>query len=316
MDTQRKSSGSIWFWGIFISLLIFALLFAGISFIFLAGSILKTSEKSYKYETIRDGSGKIAVIEIDYTIFKSEPLIRQLKKYRDDKSIKAIILRIDSPGGGSAASFEMYEEVRRTRESGKPVIVSHGSIAASGGYLVSCGGNIIVSNPSSITGSIGVIATFTTVYELLDKIGIKETSIVSGEFKDTGSPFREMRESEKKYIQEIIDDTFEQFFDIVAKERKIDREKLKTIANGRIYTGRQAKELGLVDTLGTFEDAVKIAADLAGITGEPTLVKEVKERNIIEFFLESNSSNSFNILKNDLYKEIFNKPLIQYKFEP
>lgn len=311
---SQKSSGR-WFWGIFISLLVLAMMFVGLSVIIFSMALVKTGDKSYDYEEVRSGKGKIALVELDFTIIDSAPIIRQFKKYREDKSIKAIILHVNSPGGGVAASQEMYEEVKKTRESGKPVIVSFGSIAASGGYYVACGGNVIVSNPGTLTGSIGVIISFANFKELAEKLGIKDVTIKSGDLKDSGNPLRDMNEKDREYFQEIVDDSYEQFLEVVSKERKIAIDDLKPIANGRVYTGRQAKELKLVDSLGTLEDAIRIAGQMAKIEGEPTVIKEKRRMNIFDYVIENMSNNEFRLLREEVYNEFLNKPVLQYKFE-
>ncbi len=318
MDTTKKSSGTKWFWGIFISLILIVLIFVGITFLFFAKSITTLSfksDKSYEYVSEGDSKDKVAIVELNYTIITSESIVRQFKKFREDESVKAIVLRINTPGGGVAASQEMYEEVRKTRDSGKPVIVSFGPIAASGGYYVSCGGSLIVSNPGSLTGSIGVIAQFITIKELAEKLGIEATTVKSGELKDAGNMFREPNEADLEYIQDIIDNSFQQFLDVVSRERKIDMEELKKIATGRVYTGVQALDLRLVDTLGTFEDAIQIAADMGGIEGEPTIVKEKNKMAWLDYFMESSTNSEIRELKEDFKSEFLEKPILQYKYE-
>ncbi len=314
MNGQKSNSGR-WFWGIMIGLVIIAIIFSGIAFLVLAVSVSGTSDRTYEYVTSGSGKDKIAVVELDFTIIDPSSIVRQFKKYREDKSIKAIILHVNSPGGGVAASQEMYEEVRKTRDSGKPVIVSFGSIAASGGYYVACGGSLIVSNPGSLTGSIGVIATFTNFKELADKLGVKENVVKSGKLKDSGNPFRDMNADDLEYFQEIIDNSYEQFLDVVSTERKIDKEELRKIANGRVFTGKQAKDLKLVDSLGTFQDAIRIAGQIAKIDGEPSIVREKNKRNFIEFFLEGMSGTQLKDIKEEISSEFLNKPVLQYKFE-
>ncbi|MCE1166155.1 MAG: signal peptide peptidase SppA [Bacteroidetes bacterium] len=311
---EGKSNSGKWFWGIFIGLIVIALIFVGVAFLVLAVSVTATGDRNYEYVTTGSGE-KIAVVELDFTIIDPKAIVRQFKKYREDKSVKAIVLHVNSPGGGVAASQEMYEEVKKTRDSGKPVIVSFGSIAASGGYYVACGGSLIVSNPGSLTGSIGVIATFPNMKELGEKIGFKETIIKSGKLKDAGNPFRDMNSDDLAYFQEIIDNTFEQFLDVVSKERKIDKDELRKIANGRVFTGTQAKDLKLVDSLGTFEDAVRIAGEIAKIKGEPAIVREKSKRNLVEFLIEGFSGNPIKEIKEELSTEFLNKPVLQYKFE-
>jgi len=314
MDNPNKKSGRL-FWGIFISLILIVLIFVGISFIVFASKIISTGDKDYYLESSGSGDGKIAIVDLDFTIISSDGIVRQFKKFSEDKSIKAIVLRINSPGGGVAASQEMYEEVKKTRDSGKPVIVSFGSIAASGGYYTACGGSIIVSNPGSLTGSIGVIAQFMSIKELADKLGIKYTTVKSGELKDAGSPFRDINQKDIIYFQDIIDDSYDQFLDVVSKERKIDKVSLKEIANGRVFTGRQAKDLKLIDSIGTFQDAIRIAAKIAGINGEPTLVREKSKRSVFDFFFESSTAKELKDIKEEFKAEFFNTPVLQYKFE-
>ncbi|MDD5361625.1 MAG: signal peptide peptidase SppA [Ignavibacteria bacterium] len=313
--TNGKSNSGKWFWGIFIGLVVLSLMFVGIAFFVLALSISGTGNKNFEYVTSGSGKGKIAVVELDFTIIDPTSIVRQFKQYREDKSIKAIVLHVNSPGGGVSASQEMYEEVKKTRDAGKPVIVSFGSIAASGGYYVACGGSLIVANPGSMTGSIGVIAAFMNFKDLADKLGVKETIIKSGKLKDSGNPFREMNKEDMEYFQEIIDNAYEQFLDVVSTERKIDKDELRTIANGRVFTGKQAKDLKLVDSLGTFEDAIRIAGVIAKIDGEPSIVREKCKRNIFEFFVQGLSGNQLKDIKEEINAEFVNKPVLQYKFE-
>lgn len=233
-------------------------------------------------------SGKIAIINIESIITQSSNTVRQIKKYADDKSIKAIVLRIDSPGGGVAPSQEIYSEILKARKnSGKIVVTSMGNIAASGGYYIACASDKIVANPGTLTGSIGVIMTFSNVEELMKKIGLKTEVIKSGEFKDIGSPMREFTEKERKLLQGVIDDVYDQFVNAVADGRNLDVQKVKELSDGRIFTGRQALEIGLVDKLGSLEEAIKLAAELVGIEGKPKIVSEKKEKNLLFKLLEN-----------------------------
>lgn len=215
--------------------------------------------------------GRIAVVEIRGIITQSSGVIEELRQHREDRSVKAIVLRIDSPGGGVGPSQEIYQEVLKTRKE-KKVITSMGAVAASGGYYIACGSDVIVANPGTITGSIGVVMQFSNFEELLKKIGIKGVVIKSGTFKDTGSPFREMTPEERRLLQLVIDDVQEQFVQAVAAGRKMDRAKVAEIADGRILTGEQAKRLGLVDQLGNLQDTIDMAARLAGIEGRPQVI--------------------------------------------
>jgi protease-4 len=220
---------------------------------------------------------KIGVIPIQGNIEDPEPVLSQLIKFKKDDGIKAIILRIDSPGGSVGPSQEIYREVRKTIET-KKVIVSMGNLAASGGYYIASAADKIVANPGTITGSIGVIMEFIQLRDLLGKIGVGLEVLTSGEFKDIGSPHREMTEKDRELLRTLINDIQEQFVDAVALGRDLPVEKVREIADGRIFTGARAKELGLVDALGNFRDAVDLAKDMTGITGEVTLVYPSKPR--------------------------------------
>lgn len=216
-------------------------------------------------------SNKIGVIQIEGAIADSGPIVNQLVEFKKNNGIKAIILRIDSPGGGVGASQEIYTEVLRTTRT-KKVVVSLGSVAASGGYYIASAGDKIIANPGTITGSIGVIMEFIQVGELLKKIGISLEVLKSGEFKDTGSPHRELTEREKELVKNLIYEIQEQFIRAVAAGRKIPVEKVREIADGRIISGASAKELGLVDQLGNFQDAVDLAKKISGLKGDVNLV--------------------------------------------
>ncbi|MBV6478973.1 MAG: hypothetical protein HGGPFJEG_01733 [Ignavibacteria bacterium] len=272
------------------------------------------TEKGRYYETSGSGSGKIAVVDLNFTIFTSEPIVRQFKKFGEDKSIKAIILHVNSPGGGVAASQEMYEAIKKVRDSGKPVITSVASLGASGAYYAACGGNIIVANQGSLVGSIGVIMNLMNFREMAEKLGISETIIKSGELKDAGNPLKELSENDRKYFQDIVDNSYSQFLKVVSDNRKIEIEKLKEYANGRVFTGLQAKEIGLIDSIGTFEDALRIAGNMAGIEGEPSIIREKERRNLIERILDTFSDNNLKSIKDDFKNEFLDQPILQYRF--
>ncbi len=238
-----------------------------ISFLFVSSEVNFTSAQD-----------KVACVELYGPIFSSSKIVKQLKKYRKDKTIDAVVLRIESPGGAIGSSQEIYEEVKKTRESGKTVVASMGNVAASGGYYAALGADKIVANPGTITGSIGVIAEFFNFAELVDKLGIKAETIKSGKFKDSGNPYRELTGEERRYFQEMIDDSYQQFVGVVSKERGIDEEKLLEIADGRVFTGKQAKELNLIDELGTYEDAISLAIKLAGISENAKIIKERRRK--------------------------------------
>jgi protease-4 len=231
-------------------------------------TLLSGTSGSSPLFSLRD---RIGVITIDGTITDSEPIVTQLVEFKKDKAIKAIILRVNSPGGGVAPSQEIYREVRKTAAT-KPVIASMGSVAASGGYYVACAANKIVANPGTLTGSIGVLMEFVQLEDLFQKIGVGFEVLKSGEFKDIGSPYRKLSERDKELLNSLILDIQKQFVEAVAQARKLPVEKVREIADGRIFSGAQSKQLGLVDQLGNFQDALDLAKKMSNIEGEVTLV--------------------------------------------
>lgn len=229
---------------------------------------------------------KIGVVEVFGVIADSRQVIEQLHDFRDNDNIKAIVLRIDSPGGGVGPSQEIHDEVKAI-DATKPVIVSMGSVAASGGYYIAASAREIVANPGTITGSIGVIMEFTNFQELLDKIGLSSVVVKSGEYKDIGSPAREMTSLEREILQDLIDDVHSQFVASVAVGRKLDEEAVRVIADGRIFSGRRAMDMGLVDRMGNLDVAIRRAGELAGIDGEPNVVYPPGKRpKFIDLFIE------------------------------
>jgi protease-4 len=229
---------------------------------------------------------KVGIVEIYGVIADSKQVIEQLHDFRDNDSIKAMVLRIDSPGGGVGPSQEIYDEVKIV-DTEKPVVVSMGSVAASGGYYIAAGAREIIANPGTITGSIGVIMEFANVQELLDKIGLSSVVVKSGAYKDIGSPTREMTDAEREILQNLIDDVHSQFVASVAAGRHLPSEVVNTFADGRIFSGRRAMEMGLVDKMGNLEVAIKRAAELAGIDGEPHIVYPPgKKLRFIDLFIE------------------------------
>ena len=237
------------------------------------------------------GGKRVAIVEVHGVIDNSSDVIRQLRKYSEDNSIPAIVVDIDSPGGAAASSQEIYEEINKLREKGKKIVASMGTVGASGGYYVACAADTIVANPATLTGSIGVIFEFPVAEELLKKIGLKYEVVKSGENKDIGSWARSMTDKERKSLQSIVDDTYEQFVEAVSTGRGMKNEEVIKIADGSIFTGRQAKKLGLVDELGNLQDAIKIAGEMAGIKEFPKTIKEIK-RTVSWFDLLSQKANS------------------------
>ncbi len=227
---------------------------------------------------------KVGVLEVKGVIANVQPTIEELAKFRRDGSVKAVVVRIESPGGGVSPSQELYQEIRRTVRE-KPVVVSMGSVAASGGYYIACAAQKIYANPGTITGSIGVILQFTNFEELLRKIGFRMEVVKSGPYKDVGNPGREMTAEEKAYLQEMVDNVHQQFVRDVARGRGMKVEKVREVADGRIFTGEQAMELGLVDELGNLKDAINAAAKMAAIEGEPKIVYPEKEKKSVFDYL-------------------------------
>ena len=253
---------------------------------------------------------KVAVIEIYGTISGSNEVIRQLKKYSKDSSIPAIVLDIDSPGGAVVPSQEIYEEVLKAKKAGKKVVASLRSLGASGGYYVACSADTIVANPGTLTGSIGVIFEFPVVQELFRKIGVKFEVVKRGELKEVGTSFRSMTQEERDLLQSVIDDTYEQFVDVVKEGRGLEREKILELADGRVFTGRQAKELGLVDELGDIEDAIKIAGKMGDIEGIPRTIRERPKKVSIFDILTSSFKALSDIRSNENLL-----PKLQYIFK-
>lgn len=243
---------------------------------------------------------KIAVIEIDGVISSSKEINKSLNYFNDRKDIKAIILRVNSPGGAVGPSQEIYSEVLRIKKN-KKIIVSMETVAASGGYYIAAAADSIVANPGTITGSIGVIIEFMNFEGLFSKVGLKGTVIKSGKFKDTGSPLRDMRVDEKKYMQSVIDDVHSQFVDAVVEGRNLKRADVVKIADGRIFTGNQALKLGLVDSIGNLTDAVNVAKTLVGISGDHHLVYPDKKVSLMEALTGANPKDSLKQIsgKND-----------------
>ena len=219
---------------------------------------------------------KVAVVEVEGIITEPESINKQIKEFGERDDIKAIVVRINSPGGGVGPSQEIYREIKRVSAK-KKVIASMGAVAASGGYYIAAAANKIIANPGTITGSIGVIMEFANAEELLSKIGFKGYVIKSGEYKDIGSPLRSMKEDEKRLLQNVIDDVHRQFVDVVAENRKLKVDVVKKIADGRIFSGQQAKEIGLVDEIGNFQDAIDIAASMSNIKGKPVVLYPEKK---------------------------------------
>jgi len=289
--------------GIFVGL---AFLSVGIGLFVIADAITSPVNDD---ETTTVTGPRVAIVEVKDVIMSSEEVIKQLKKYQKNSNVKAIVVRVESPGGGIAPSQEIYEAIKNIKNSGKPVVISMGSMAASGGYYISLGANKIFANPGTLTGSIGVILEYPNFTQLMDKVGVNMTTIKSGKMKDAGSPYRKSSADDEKYFQQLIDNGYGQFIDAVAMERKLDKKDLLELADGRVFTGRQAYEYKLIDTLGTYEDAILYAGKLGGIEGEPKTVKEKKKQTLMDIMVSK-------IFDKPLGKasDLFNSPNLQYKF--
>ena len=249
---------------------------------------------------------KVAIVYIVGPIITSEDIIDELKEYEDDASVKAIVLRINSPGGGVAPSQEIFRVVRRIAEQ-KHVVTSMASLAASGGYYIAAPSTSILANPGTLTGSIGVIMEIPNVESLMDKVGISTEVIKSGEMKDMGSAFRKMSEKDRKVLQEIINEVYEQFVIDVAESRGMTVDEVREIADGRILTGSQALKAGLVDEMGGLDDAIDLAASLAGIDGEPNIVTKKEDKGLLSLLKGTISGN---------ISTIFPHIKIQYMISP
>lgn len=224
---------------------------------------------------------KVAVVDITGVITRADATIKLIHAYRDDSSIKAIVIRINSPGGSVAPVQEIYSELKKIE---KPIVASMGGSAASGGYYVACAADTIMANPGTLTGSIGVIMQFTQLKGLYDKVGLGHQVIKSGDFKDTGSPFRELTEQERAVLQATVDDVYNQFVDTIFEARGdlLTRAEIVELADGRIFSGKQALESKLLDQLGNLPDAIETAGELAGIEGKPKVVRKEKKTSLLE----------------------------------
>ena len=241
---------------------------------------------------------KIGLVEITDVILSSDAAVKQLRTLREDESVAGVLLRVDSPGGAVAPSQEIFHEVMKFRDVKKPLVASFGNVAASGGYYVACGARRVFANPGSITGSIGVIFSFPKYYKLLDKLGISMEVLKSGEAKDMGSPQREMKPEEKRLFAGILTDIHEQFIADVCRARSLSADSLRPIADGRIMTGRQALRSGLVDTLGSLQDAADYLRKLAGVSPSAEIVEKKKREPYLHRLLFGELAEKFPALQN------------------
>jgi protease-4 len=219
------------------------------------------------------GGYRVALVEVEGLIVDSDRIVRELGDYEEDTSVRAIVVRIQSPGGVVAPTQEIYDAILRVRNRGKPVVASMGSVAASGGYYLAAAATRIVANPGTLTGSIGVIMQLAEIEGLLKKVGVRYEVIKAGRFKDSASFARPMTPEERAVLQAVLDDMHDQFVTAIAEGRRLGKDRVRALADGRVYSGRMAKELGLVDALGGLDEAVRVAAELGGVPGKPRLVR-------------------------------------------
>jgi protease-4 len=265
-----------------------------------AGATGPSAQTTVYEEEYVSGSGpaKIAVVPVEGTIASAdstvpgvqppvtpEGLAVALRQAEEDPSVAAVVLGVNSPGGGVTASDEMHQSILDFKESsGKPVVVAMDSVAASGGYYISTAADRIVANETTLTGSLGVIFSLTDFSELADEYGVEQEIIKSGEFKDMGSSFRDLTPEEREIFQSLVDESYEEFVEVIEEGRDLPEERVREIADGRIYSGRQAKELGLVDSFGGLDEASEISQNLAGV-GEATVVRYVQPESFTDTLL-------------------------------
>jgi protease-4 len=228
------------------------------------------------------GGNRVAVIDVEGVIVDADRVVRELEAEAEDPSVRAIVVRIQSPGGVVAPTQEIYDAILKARERGKPVVASMGSVAASGGYYLAAAADKIVANPGTLTGSIGVLMQLVEVEGLLKKVGVRYEVIKAGRFKDVGSLGRPMTDEERAVLQALLDDMYEQFVTAVVSGRRLERARVLDLADGRVYSGRRAQELGLVDTLGGLEEAIQVAGQLGGVS-DPKVKRARRGPGLLEF---------------------------------
>jgi len=269
--SKRKNK---WIWIITIPILLFII------------SIINNSPKWVS-------GPRVGLVEIHAPIYSSTEYVRDLNYFSHNDDIDAIVIHLETPGGSVAASQEIYQKVKTLSKKGKRIFVSMGNVAASGGYYIALGADTIIANPGTATGSIGVIMGYPVLNELMEKAGINYTTIKSGKYKDSGSSFRESTFEDNKYFQNLVDNLYEQFINVVVQERSLVYDDVKSIANGMVYSGEQALDLGLIDLLGTLEDAILIAGESTGSLETPLIIRPPdSKKNIWEVVFGEIHSNA------------------------
>lgn len=270
---------------------------AVISFFFFMGSVASIfAHMADGAAGLKEKRPHLTELRLEGAIMGSDRYLESIRRISEDKHCKGVLLRIDSPGGAVGASQEIYSAVKALKAKGLPIVVSQGNLAASGGYYISLAGDRIFSNPGTLTGSIGVILQFPEAEKLMDKLGVKMNTVKSGSLKDVGNFARPPTPEEIKYLQSVIDNTYGQFIDDILANRKIAKAELLKIADGRIMTGKQALEYGLVDTLGGYHEAETYLAGIAKLEGEPVVVQEPPTKTWFENMMDSKTSTGLGSL--------------------
>lgn len=252
---------------------------AGVAFVFIAGLALVIYTATPSDGVAMLARDRIAILPLRGVITQNHRVLRELREYRDDGSIKGYVLWINSPGGEVAPSQAIYGELAQVRDEGYPVVAAIGSLGASGAYYAALGADSVLVMPGSLVGSIGVLMEFPVVDELLDKVGVQFEIVKSSEHKDIGSPYREISDTERELLQTVVDDVYGQFVDAIVEERGLPRDSLLRIADGRLLSGRLAVQYGLVDREGSLSDAISLAGEMAGLGSEPrTVIREERRR--------------------------------------
>jgi protease-4 len=242
----------------------------------------------------------VGLVEVKGLIIDAQETVKQLHDFGRDENVKAVVLRVDSPGGVVGPSQEIHQEVKKLAAR-KKVVVSMGSVAASGGYYIAAPASVIFANPGSITGSIGVLMKFSNLEGLLDKLGMKAFTLKTGQYKDSGSPVRAMTDDERALLQGVIDSTHGQFVRAVAEGRRLPLEQVRQLADGRIFSGEQAVAVKLVDRLGSLQDAIEEAGRLAGLKDEPNIIRPPKKKKLLlDMLVEESASRVSNLVREEL----------------
>jgi len=255
----------------------------GIVAFFFAASVMG----GFMQDRWQTSNSEIALVHVNGILMDSTEIIRQLSKYRRDPKIKAIIIRIDSPGGAVAPAQEIYDEINKIKDSQKIVYASLGSVAASGGYYIACAADYVLASPGTLTGSIGAIMAFNNMEELAKKIGVKPAVIKSGAFKDSGSPLRAMEPEERKLLQNVVDDVHQQFVQAVSLGRNLPEDEVKLFADGRVMTGKQALEFKLIDEFGGLEKTKELVGKKLGIVGHPSVIEEKENVPFMDWLMQT-----------------------------